>query len=563
MTAQPQKQAQKTVEPKKKKKKSRIASPIWQRMMYRNHLYSAFLRGSVPTSLAIVPPDAWPGNSPCGRQILNNKMSYVGFDFVADPTKWKLATQAPIDWHDWAHGFEWLRDLRSIGGDRARRQARTMVTAWLDEYSQWDASAWQPMRIGARLSSWVGQHNFFIASADDAFRERVFDSIIRQSRHLSRILPDNLKGSDMITALKGLIYACLAFPTGEGRLFNILRQLEVVLAKQILPDGGQIERNPTTHIQVVRDLIDIRNALTTAKQEVPEIIPRAISMMAPLINFYRHGDGKLALFNGGYEGNPLIIDMILNHTPNSRMIKSAPHSAYERLTMGRTTIIFDAGYIPPKGFRQNYHASPLAFELSNGKERLIVNCGHAGKLSGDKTLSWALRTSAAHSTVTVADSSAIDITPTGTITRRAKKLGAVRSAMDDGVYVSASHDGYGSNLGLVHQRQIYMADNGEDIRGEDTLTGEAGHECAIRFHLHPDIKCLPTGKGKGALLQTKSGAGWRFKFSAGTMAIEESLYCPTPFEPPRKTQQLVIYCPTLEDQDTVIKWILKRDRKKG
>ena len=544
------------------KKKRPARSAFWQRVMYRNHLYTAFLRGAIPTSFAIVPPDAWPGDTTSGRQILNDKMFYVGFDGGVDPTHWKDIKATPVDWLDWAHGFEWLRDLRTIGGDRARRQARLMVTQWLDDYEQWDGQAWEPLRIGSRLTAWIAHHNFFIASADDAFRERIFDAIIRQSRHLSRILPDHLKGAEMLTALKGLIYSYLAFPTGEGRLFNMLRQLETVLAKQILPDGGHIERNPTTHIQVIRDLIDVRNALTTAKHDVPEIIPRAIGMMAPLVNFYRHGDGRLALFNGGYESSPLIIDMILNHIPNGRMIKSAPHTAYERLTSGRSTILFDAGSIPPKGFDKNYHASPLAFELSIRKERLIVNCGHAGKLSGDKTLGWALRTSAAHSTVTVADKSAIEIGPNGSVSRRVKKLGAVRSAVEDGVYVSASHDGYANTLGLIHQRQIYMADNGEDIRGEDSFTGEGGHECAIRFHLHPDVKCLPTGKGKGALLQTKSGAGWRFKFSTGTMAIEESLYLPNPYEPPRKTQQLVIYCPTLAEQETVIKWILKRDRKK-
>ncbi len=548
---------------KKKRQKPQSQKPkLWQKLMYRNHLYQQFLRSSVPNSFAVIPPDAWPGNPSYARKILtDNRLPYVGFNHTSDPKTWGDAINPPIDWLDWAHGFGWLRDLRAIGGDRARRKARIMITQWLDEYNHWDEQAWQPTRIGSRLAHWIGQHNFFIASADEEFKKRLFDSIIRQSKHLSRVLTNAYRGSEMITALKGLIYAYIAFPTGEGRLINSLKQLETVIAKQILPDGGHIERNPTAHIQVIQDLIDIRNALTTAQHDVPEIVTRAISMMTPLINFYRHGDGKLALFNGGYEGNPLIIDTILNHVPNVRTLKTAPQSSYERLQKGRTVILFDCGHIPPKGFRQNYHASPLAFELSHGKERIIVNCGHAGKLSGDKTISWALRTSAAHSTVTISDSSAVDIKPSGVINRRLKKTDIVRNSDDNGVLVCASHDGYTHNFGITHQRQIYMSDNGEDIRGEDTLTGEAEHECAIRFHLHPDIKCLPTGQGKAALLQTKSGIGWRFKFNQGTMAIEESLYVPTPFEPPRKIQQIVIYHPTLAEQDTTIKWILKRDRK--
>ena len=45
------------------------------------------------------------------------------------------------------------------------------------------------MVIARRLSHWLGQWEFYAASADVLFRRRVIDSACRQACHLNRVLP--------------------------------------------------------------------------------------------------------------------------------------------------------------------------------------------------------------------------------------------------------------------------------------------------------------------------------------------------------------------------------------
>ena len=77
----------------------------------------------------------------------------------------------------------------------------------------------------------------------------------------------------------------------------------------------------------------------------------------------------------------------------------------------RTVIQLDCGQVPEGDFALDAHAGFLAFELSSGAGRLVVNCG-AG---GDDHAGWdaALRATAAHSTLTLADTSSAQILPPG------------------------------------------------------------------------------------------------------------------------------------------------------
>ena len=63
--------------------------------------------------------------------------------------------------------------------------------------------------------------------------------------------------------------------------------------------------------------------------------------------------------------------------------------------------------------------------------------------------------------------------------------------------------------------------------------------------------------GQEALLRLPGGTGWRFTFSAGVMALENSIYLGQGTQP-RKTKQLVIYAQT-EQKEAEIKWALRKE----
>ena len=101
-----------------------------------------------------------------------------------------------------------------------------------------------------------------------------------------------------------------------------------------------------------------------------------------------------------------------------------------------------------------------------------------------------------------------------------------------------------------------MASNGEDVRGEDTLTGGGNHKFVARFHLHPNVRASMVQEGNAVLLQLPSGTGWRFRASGGVLALQESVYLGTGSSV-KRTQQIAITAATQEGYGQV-KWALSQ-----
>ncbi len=528
-------------------------------MLYGSAVYGMLaLGGGGPGDLSVVPPDPWPGDANAGAELLNGVFRFAGQGFQGDMPPWRPKA-ASASWLAEMHGFDWLRHLRAIGGDSARRQARALVSAWIDaEGRRWTPVAWAPDVLAARLCSWIGQHDFFLASADDALRAKVFDSMARQMRHLVRAVPGPLQGGALILAIKGLAYGGLCLPGLPKAAERARALLERELPRQILPDGAQVERSPSVHLQVLRHLIDLRGCYRAARVEVPEVLQHAIDRMTPTLRFYRHGDGGLALFNGGREEEPIQVDTVLGQADaRGRPLKTVPHVGFERLTAGRACVLFDAGAPPPPGLDARAHAGTLSFEMSVGRERLVVNCGAHPSDSGP----WraALAATAAHSTVTVEDTNSAAVRDDGGLDRRPRQVDGSRQEADGGVLVEAHHDGYREPFGLIHRRRLYLSESGEDLRGEDMLEGGSGKAFAVRFHLHPGVQASLLQGGTAALLRLPSGQGWRLRTAGGVLELADSVYLGTGAEP-RKSRQLVIRG-TTEPGTTQIKWAFRREKK--
>src|SRR5690606_10370573 len=119
---------------------------LWQ-LMADHPVLAIFFGPKTPDRLEVTPPDPWPGSAPQGRHILNNVFAFAGQKFPGDPAPWKIDGASP-DFQTALHGFEWLRDLRALGGDAARLTARSLVRDWLQHHKRWDAVAWKPDTVG-------------------------------------------------------------------------------------------------------------------------------------------------------------------------------------------------------------------------------------------------------------------------------------------------------------------------------------------------------------------------------------------------------------------------------
>ncbi len=316
-------------------------------------------------------------------------------------------------------------------------------------------------------------------------------------------------------------------------------------------------------LHAYRYLTLVMDALTAARRGVPQSLRSAHDRMAPMIRFFRHGDGGLALFHGGAEGDPRTISALLARDEvRGQPHAYAPHSGYQRIISGHSFVVMDCGGTPPGPFATEAHASSLSFELSSGAQRIVVNCG----ASHQKQWTDLLRATAAHSTITLADLSTAFLIQPGLARQLLgprliggpQKAETNRMQTPQGWSITANHDAYVSQFGFTVERMLSLSPQGLVLTGRDRLTPSAKGKrgslpFAIRFHIHPEVRVSPS-QGGGILLKLANGEGWRFRAS-GQIVIEESIYLGT--GQARKAEQLVVVG-AVRDTEVQIDWLFEQ-----
>jgi len=526
---------------------------------YGSQLYAYSLKGEAPRALAAAPVEPWPGDPELGNALFQGRFAFAGRELMA-PNRAPWTVEPPSSaWAAELNGFTWLRHFSACAVPTARRHARELVRTWIQETGSWQALSWRPEVLARRLISWLCHAGFLLDGADSPFREALLASLAEQSRHLARCAGEAGEGLPRLSAAAGLALSGTCLAAGEKWRQRGLKLLSRELGRQLADDGGHLSRNPSAQLAALTDLVTVRDTLAAAGLEVPDELGRAIARMVPLLRFFRHGDGGLAVFNGGAEESRARIDATLARAGVAgRPPAEAPASGYQRLAAGPMLVLVDAGAPPPRGFSGAASAGCLSFELSLAKERLIVNCGAARDPGGE----WAraARTTAAHSTLTLGDTNSCEIRNDGLIGRRPREVACRRYEEDGNLWLEGRHDGYAEALGLVHERRLYLDAAGEALRGEDAIVGPGiganlDLPFALRFHLHPGVRASLVSTGGGALLRLPGGAGWRLRAAGGALTLEESVYLAA--GEPRRAEQLVV-SGRIGAREARIKWALSR-----
>ena len=546
------------------------------RWLLGSSIYALTLGRRAPRSFFAVAPDQWPGDPAAGQRLLNGAFAAHGTVDAAipddDDPPWQREGADPL-WLADLNSFEWLRDLRDCGDPNGAAVAVQLVDDWMAREWCWSPLTWRRDVLAARLVVWIRHYDWLSEAADPGFGARFVQSLARQRTHLRRAARTNMVGHEAVAALKALIFADLAF-LRDGKKFeksldHTLNRLARFVKRYVLHDGVVAERAPQVHVAVLRHLEDVRAALMSADRRPPAELLAAIDRMAPMLRFFRHGDGALTLFNDSHESEAWLIDVVLTQSEaRGKPLVSAPHTGFERMQAGRALLIFDSGVPEPKAADSAF-AGTLAFELGLGKERMIVNCG--GGPADEPGWGAALRATAAHSTLTLAEANSTEIvfSPRGTRYKAAVRMvTGSRDEAEGAIWIERSHDGYSGRFGFLHQRKLYLAAGGDDLRGEDALLPAPKSSArkrrkpqifAVRFHLHPGVQATQLQDG-GILLRLPSGIGWRFAARGGEIRIEESIYFGGPT--PRRTRQLVVEGQTVAEGIN-IKWAFRRVPERG
>jgi uncharacterized heparinase superfamily protein len=504
--------------------------------------------------LLIAPQDLRTADPTRASEIYGGRFAFAGKILACDGRSPFEMTPPSPEWAEALLGFGWLRHLRAAESAITRSNARALVDDWIALQGQWNALAWRPDIVARRIIAWLTHAPFLLQDADVRFYRRFIRSLTRQVRYLRRSTGSLRDGQPRLQAVLALNYAALCM-AGQTRLLKSAgRRLIDELQRQVLPDGGHVSRNPGALIEILLDLLPLRQAFGARNIQPPAALINAIDRMMPMLRFFRHGDGVFANFNGMGPTPPDLLATVLAYDDaRGKPVANAAHSGYQRLEANGVVVLMDTGRPPPMAMSHEAHAGCLAFELSTRRHRIVVNCG----LPATSRDTWRhlSRTTAAHSTLVLHDTSSCRFLASGSLQRL---VGAAIVAGPDDVQVSreddhgvnlrAAHDGYAGRFGVLHERSVALAANGRRLDGEDALLPARGDKLArnapdryaIRFHLHPAVRANRLTHRQGVMLMLPNREVWTFDAHEVEVDLEESVYL-AGRDGPRRTVQIVIH----------------------
>ena len=492
-----------------------------------------FGRGKQPLRLAAVPRDHVQGDRARGDQLLAGKLirgadmlSLAEVDFAEIGAASPLAREI--------QGFSWLRDLSAAASrERGARLAEAVAARWLVAHGGKIDAAWAPPLWGERLLYWTAYAPYLLSSKDANYRSALLNTMARGARHLASNADQAQPGLPRITAWAGLTAAALLLQGQSSRVARAEAGLTRALATGQFDDGGLVSRSPAEQALLVDRLGLLHAAYHAAKHAMPDALDNAATAALAALHGVTMGDGALGSWQGGNPGETSrIVALVEGCGLRARPLRQARGWGYHRLTALGTIVVLDAAPPPPPRMARIGSASTLALEMSDGPQRLIVNCGGPGLLptSLPAELAQALRTTAAHSTLTLADTNSTAILPDGSLGAGVKDVTLDRREDDDFARLEAAHDGYARAFGLTHSRGIMLANDGKELRGLDRLLPKGRKKIrnaaafTLRFHLAPGVEAVATADQMGAILRSPGAPPWNFRCKGARLEVEESVW---------------------------------------
>lgn len=551
---------------------NRAGRQAW-RWLLRSPLLRWRYHGHPIDHLLIMPQDLRTGDPSFASEIYSGHFGLAGAVALLE-TESPFTTRPPSKgWERELHGFGWLRHLHAAHDEISREHARTLVRDWIDLHGEPRGLAWDPEIIARRIISWLSHASIFVEGADKEFYDEIMRSFAMQFRFLRSSYNDAPDGVPRLTALIALSLAGLCADEKQPSAFARTKVLSEELKRQILVDGGHLSRNPEALIDLLLDLLPLRQCYIARDQKPPPELLSAIDRMMPMLRFFQIGEMGFAHFNGmGVTQMESLAALMVHDDIQGKPVSNAGKSGYCRLSSRNSLILVDTGHAPPIGLSGEAHAGTLSFEMSSGHHPLIINCGVP--MRDEPEWRTVARATAAHSTLVVCDSSSSHLVggsspaqpgDTPKLTGPANVQAELKS-QNGNMELRASHDGYDQRFGITHVRRLRLAANGELLMGIDQLIAphglkgtarENGGEFAIRFHLPPTARTEHSHDGKSALISISDHDGWRLSSKQGAVVIEESVFL-ADVKGPRRTSQIVIHGTMGGASDFSVEWSLER-----
>jgi uncharacterized heparinase superfamily protein len=466
--------------------------------------------GFVPAG-ALSQPDRidWPGRAAQPGQ-LPGRITLLGVTReLGNPPDW-LQSGAPRLWRFHLHYWDWAWSL-AAGPDRgaaspalARAVFARLWRSWHTAVTFGGGDAWLPYPAALRAWSWCGLHAALVTGGeiDGPFTAE----LAAHAGFLRRHLESDVGGNHLIKDLKAL--AGLAVFFADDRLLDqVSARLARQLAVQVLPDGGHYERSPAYHCQVLADLTDVQELISTAGRPLVPGLAGAITRMRDWLAAVLTPAGQVPLLNDGYPvAAGLLAALDAHPAAPARTPPAGPHpgpdgtagdgavrvladSGLVAATAGGWHLLADIGAPCPDELPAHAHADTLSCLVHVDGAPLLVDTGTSTYEPGPRRRHE--RSTAAHNTAGVDGADSTEVWGAFRAARRARVLGDVTARAEPGrVTISAAHDGYRRLAGRpVHRRRWSLT--ADELRVDDQVTGGGEHAVAIRWQLAPGAAVRP------------------------------------------------------------------------
>ncbi len=332
----------------------------------------------------------------------------------------------------------------------------------------------------------------FLSKASPVWRSATIIVSSHADLMRKRLSLHSSSGNHTIAECAGLVYAGLLFPEMQGASGWLEKGVSILreeAGRQILADGGGVERSPWYHLFVL-DLFGLVAELLKFKGgdvpvEIAAAVERGRKFIAVLAkspaDLPRQGDA-----DDGYALSPYL-RLSWENPIEHELVTTFPDYGVTCVVMGQgrsSRLLLDHG---PLGMGPSYghgHADALSVSVDiNGKE-LLVDVG-TFSYTGEPEWRSYFRSTPAHNTVCIDN---LDQAQQATAFQWSRPYTAelVRSHVtEDGViYLQAQHNGY-AGLGIGHARYIIVVPD-ELIIVLDRIDGEGRHKLDLNWHLAVD-----------------------------------------------------------------------------
>ncbi len=425
--------------------------------------------------------------------------------------------------YDNLNSFFWLfsLDLKS-----SKKETQNIISKWIDNNNKYDSKSWQIDILAKRVIAWISNSKLTYEDGEVVYRNRFNNIIKKQINHLINEIKKDKWVDDKMIGCAAIILVGLSYQSKDNYLNTGLNLLKKIIKLSFDNQGFPKSRNLRQLNFYLKYFVLIREWLKESQSEIPEYIDENIYHLGQAYAFTWRNNKKDFLFNGNHETNNTDFENYLKRLGYNFKNQTNELGGYVILNNKKIALAMDIGHTPDKKFSSNFQAGSLSFEiLSNGK-KLICNSGYFQDYN--HKLNKLSKSSAAHSTLILDDTSSCKFNKDlYSKISQGLKITKKNIIFENNFWkISAAHDGYLKQYGVIHDRELEFYPEEMKFVGYDKIINKNNTKnlkFEIRFHLEPIVKVMKTQDNKSILIDLNS-EGWRFASKDNNIDINNGLY---------------------------------------